>query len=316
MRAPLLLGSVSSAVFAGVVAFACAPQPFSAGREPIDVEDDVVDAGMRPRPDAGDGTDPDPFVDPLPPDSGASGRVLAHTARELYRLVPETKTLTKIGEFGCLPPNDSMIDLAVDRSGSVYGTTFTGFVTIDPLSAGCSFVAKGQGYPNSLSFVPAGTADATKEALVGYAFDGAFAVRYVRIDTSTGAMTDLGKLNPTNATTQYVSSGDLVGLVNDANRAYLTVRLKDALADGGTLPDRLAEVDPSTGTIKRIVGDTTERQLYGLGYWAGKGYAFSVDGTISVVDMLTGKGTPFQPNGVTQKLLWFGAGVSTQAPAQ
>jgi len=46
-------------------------------------------------------------------------------------------------------------------------------------------------YPNALSFVPAGTADPGKEALVGYAtsIGDSLAVTYVQIDTTTGAMT-------------------------------------------------------------------------------------------------------------------------------
>lgn len=240
--------------------------------------------------------------------------MLAHTGKELYRLEPVGRQLTRIGAFGCLPSTDDMLDIAIDRTGAVFGTSFGGFLTIDPVTAACAFVARGADYPNSLSFVPVGTADATKEALVGYAFDGAFAVRYVRIDTKTGDMNDLGTLNAPAASTEYVSSGDMVALVNDANRAYLTVRLKNGLADGGTLPDRLAEVDPVTGRLKRILGDTQQRRLYGLGYWAGVGYAFSDDGTISALDMLSGVGTPIVPRGVTQKLSWFGAGVSTAAP--
>jgi hypothetical protein len=242
--------------------------------------------------------------------------VLAHTGNELYRLEPVSRLLTRIGTFGCLAQGDQMLDVAIDRTGAVFGTSFRGFLTIDPVSAACAFVARGTDYPNSLSFVPVGTADATKEALVGYAFDGVLAVRYVRIDTVTGVMSDLGTLNAPTAATEYVSSGDLVGLVNDANRAYLTVRLKDGLPDGGTLPDRLAEIDPATGRLMRIVGDTKQQRLYGLGYWAGTGYAFSEDGTIAAIDMLTGVGTPVEPLGITQKLPWFGAGVSTEAPVR
>jgi hypothetical protein len=290
-------------------------EPFRALKDPIDVEDEPTDAGTGARVDAA-ATDPPAPLDPLPPDSGASGRVLAHTSKELYRLEPVSRMLTRIGTFGCLGQGDDMLDIAVDRTGAVFGTSFTGFLTIDPVSAACAFVARGTAYPNSLSFVPVGTADATKEALVGYAFDGAFAVRYVRIDTATGVMTDVGTLNAPAATTEYVSSGDLVGLVNDASRAYLTVRLKPGLPDGGTLPDRLAEIDPATGRLKRILGDTKQQRLYGLGYWAGKGYAFSDDGTIVAIDMLTGVGTPIQPRGITQKLPWYGAGVSTEAPAR
>ncbi len=311
MRRRLLAWILASLASTGAI-LACSDA--YTGKDPIYVEDDPADTGTKSRPKADTGTpDPDP-PPPVPIDSGAGGRVLAHTGKQLFRLEPETRRLTLLGTFACLEPNDDVIDIAVDRTGAVYATSFKGFLSVDPLAASCSYIAKGQDYPNSLSFVPVGTVDATKEALVGYAFDPVRPTRYVRIDTVTGAMTTLGNLNPANATTEYVSSGDLVGLIHDANRAYLTVRFKSALPDGGALPDRLAEIDPATGTLKRILGDTKQRNLFGFGYWAGKGYGFADDGTVAEIDMATGAGTPLTLVGVTTKQKWYGAGVSTQAP--
>ena len=309
MRRRLVL-AFAAAGPAVLLALACGDDAYKPGKEPLDVADDPVDSG-GPRPLRDSGA-PDPPVTPL--EGGASGRVLAHTSTQLFRLEPEVRRLTLLGAFACLPQGDSMIDIAVDSSGTVFGTSFTGFLSIDPLTAACSFIAKRTDYPNSLSFVPVGTVDAAKEALVGYAFDGPYATRYVRIDTTTGAMTDLGTLNPPAAATEFISSGDLVGLVNDRKRAYLTVRLKSALPDGGAAPDRLAEISPVTGRILRIVGDTLQRNLYGLGYWAGKGYGFADDGTVAEIDMTTGVGTPLSLTGISAKPRWFGAGVSTQAP--
>lgn len=312
MRRRLVLALALAAVGpAALLAVACGDSAYKPGREPLDTTDDETDAStVRPRADTG--ADPDPPVVPL--DGGASGRVLAHTSTQLFRLEPELRRLTLLGAFSCLTQGDQMIDIAVDRTGAVFGTSFTGFLTVDPLTAACTYIEKRTDYPNSLSFVPIGTVDSAKEALVGYAFDGPSATRYVRIDTATGAMTDLGTLNAPGAATEFVSSGDLVGLVNDQNRAYLTVRFKNLLADGGAAPDRLAEVSPATGRILRIVGDTKQRNLYGLGYWAGKGYGFADDGTVAEIDMKTGAGTPLSLSGITAKPRWFGAGVSTQAP--
>lgn len=310
-RRSLLCWSLATAASAAsVLGIACGSAYDVKNQLPVD-DDPLLDAGTTAR-DAR--TTPKSDVD-VPPSVATSGRVLAHTAQQLFRLEPETRKLTLLGSFDCLESGDSIIDLAVDRTGAVYATSFRGFLTIDPLTAACSFVAKAADYPNSLSFMPVGTVDATTEALVGYAFDGPYAVRYVRIDTDTGAMTDLGRLNPPNAATEYISSGDLVGLINDGNRAYLTVRFKGT-PDSGTTTDRLAEIDPATGVLKRILGDTKQRNLFGLGYWAGKGYGFADDGTVAEIDMKTGVGVALQLSGVTAKQKWFGAGVSTQAPVQ
>jgi hypothetical protein len=306
---PLLATAASGAM---LLALAC-DDPYGA-RMGLPVEDDDASTPPRPRTDAAT-EDPDVPV-PLPPDSGAFGRVLAHTGSQLFRLEPEAKKLTSLGAFTCLETGDEVLDIAVDRKGAVFATSYRGFLTIDPLSAACTYKAKATDYPNSLSFVPVGTVDLTQEALVGYAFDGGFAQRYVRIDTVTGAMTTIGNLNPPSPTIEWVSSGDLVGLVNDGSRAYLTVRMRTPPPDAGVPSDRLAEINPASGIIKRIIGETGQSKLYGFGYWAGKGYGFADDGTVAEIDMKTGAGKPLQLNGVTTKQRWYGAGVSTEAPVR
>lgn len=249
----------------------------------------------------------------IPP--GTPGRVYAHTKDTLYLYEPVGGELKQIGKFSCLDTadmNDVVVDLAVDKTGTVYATTFRRFLKVDPITAGCTEIKKAavgdDSFPNALSFVPAGTVDPTKEALVGYAPVGGSpdSTDYVRIDTTTGTMTKIGQLNATTGGTQYKSSGDLISLIQDANRTFLTVKL---LGDGGTGTDLLAEVDPKTGVMKRIVGDTKQTNLFGLGYWAGKGYGFSDDGKISQIDMKTGAASV-----VKSAAPWYGAGVTTEAP--
>lgn len=306
---PLLAFLASGAM---LFALAC-DDPYGA-RTGLPVEDDD-DAGTpaRPRTDAAI-DDPDQPV-PLPPDSGAFGRVLAHTGKELFRLEPEAKKLTRLGAFDCLEAGDDVLDIAVDRTGKTFATSYRGFLSVDPLTAVCTYKKKAADYPNSLSFVPIGTVDPTQEALVGYAFDGAVAQRYVRIDPTSGAMTTIGNLNPPNPAIEWISSGDLVGLVQDGKRAYLTVRMRNP-PDSGVPSDRLAEINPASGIIQRIVGETGQKNLYGFGYWAGKGYGFSDDGTVAEIDMKTGAGKALTLVGVTAKQRWFGAGVSTEAPVR
>lgn len=256
----------------------------------------------------------------IPP--GTPGRVYAHTKNTLYLYEPVGGELKEIGKFSCLDAadvNDVVVDLAVDRTGTVYATTFDRFLKVDPITAACTEIRKigaaDDNYPNALSFVPAGTVDPTKEALVGYAPVGASpdSTDYVRIDTTTGVMTKIGKLNAVATGTQYKSSGDLISLIQDSNRTFLTVKV---LGDAGAGTDSLAEVDPTSGNLKKIIGDTKQTNIYGFGYWAGKGYGFSDNGRISEIDMATGSAvvvkTLTTADGGT--LPWYGAGVTTEAP--
>ena len=77
------------------------------------------------------------------------------------------------------------------------------------------------------------------------------------------------------------------------------------------------EVDPVDGHIKRIIGDTKQNDIWGFGYWAGKGYGFSAGGKVLQINMATGASTVLQTlmNDAGTVMPWYGAGVTTQAPA-
>ena len=78
--------------------------------------------------------------------------------------------------------------------------------------------------------------------------------------------------------------------------------------------NHLAEINPKTGTLTRIIGPTNQLETYGLAYWAGKGYGFSQDGRITEINMTTGSSTTvLQLDGGTA---WYGAGVTTDSPTQ
>jgi hypothetical protein len=202
----------------------------------------------------------------------------------------------------------------------MYGTSDKGFLKIDPLDAKCSYVKVDEqaGYPNSLAFVPLGTVDPAKETLVGYQYDPSVfdeATVYAKIDLATGAITRVGELNDPNSALKFKSSGDLIALIRNGNKAYLTVRTVNP--DAGTGNDYLAEVDPTTGRIKVVLGETKKERLYGFGQWAGTGYAFSSAGEILEIDMQNGASklvTTLTVDGGAGS--WFGAGVSTDSPTK
>jgi len=204
-----------------------------------------------------------------------------------------TKAVTTVGAFtGCF---DSVIDIALDKNGAMWGTMFSGLAQIDKGTAACTVVANGS-YPNSLSFVPEGTVDPNEEALVGY--EGA---TYVRIDKVTGMKTTIGSLGNQG----YSSSGDMVSLI--AGGSYLTV-------NGPNCFDCIVEVDPTTGALVNVIGPLGFGSVFGLAYWAGVAYGFDDAGELFQIDITTGVSTLIPIPNAPAFLSFWGAGSSTAAP--
>jgi hypothetical protein len=319
----LLLSSAS----VGLVVACTQPAPVS---NKLPVSDDDEDTEPR-RKDSGktdkvpDGADP-----PLPDGGKPPGRIYAHTKNTLYRYDPLANTLVKVGVFDCVPQSgsgsgstpgdDAVIDLALDRTGNMYATTYWRFIKVDATSGACQVIredTQANMYPNSLSFVPLGTVDPTQEALVGYAFDNLDdATIYTRINLTNGEMTDRENLNPTPALNgvEFGISGDFISLVRSGGKTYAAV--KQVTGDAGAGNDLLAEIDPTTGTLVKIIGDTGQKGFYGVGFWAGKAYGFTMSGKIYEIDITTGATTVVMEakddNG--DPIEWYGAGVTTDSP--
>jgi hypothetical protein len=235
-------------------------------------------------------------------DIGGSGgiaeiaEVFGHSGSVLYRMDPDTKAVEEIGPFsGC---GGSIIDIALDQNSQMYGTTFGQLYAIDRTTAVCTFIADGD-YPTSLSFVPAGTVDATEEAMVGFVDE-----EYIRIDVQTGAVTPLGTL-----TDGLASSGDMVSVKDGGS--WLTV-----VGPGCESGDCLIEIDPADGTIVTNYGPLPYTQVFGLAFWAGRAYGFARDGQLfeiefGATDVLT---TEIPIPGAPAGLEFFGAGSTTSAP--
>jgi len=232
--------------------------------------------------------------------TGAGGtneiaEVFGESAENLYKLDPKTKAVTVVGPFkDCFP----VIDIAVDKDSNLYATTYEGLFKVDKTTAQCTQIAN-SGFPNSLSFVPAGTVDPNEEALVGYAGS-----TYVRIDTTTGAITNIGEL-----TGGYSSSGDIVSVKN--GKTLLTVK-----GDGCGINDCLLEVDPTTGDLIKNWGQLPYADVFGLAFWAGTAYGFSQDGVLFEVtfanNTIATSAIPI-PNPPASLYFW-GAGSTTSAP--
>lgn len=228
----------------------------------------------------------------IPPDDAAAAEVFGHSPDVLYRLDPLTRAITTVGSFsGC---SKSVIDIAIDKDGAMFATTFGGLFRVDKATAQCTSIKSGS-FPNSLSFVPKGTLDANEEALVGY-----IGSSYVRIDKVTGAVTTVGKL-----ANNYTSSGDVVSVIG--GKTYLTVK-------GPDCSDCIVTVDPKTGALTEIIGALGHTDVFGLAFWGGSAYGFSDGGQLFEIDLKTAASTtipmPNAPNGLS----FYGAGSTTSAP--
>lgn len=223
--------------------------------------------------------------------------VFGHSADTLYRLDPETKEVEEVGTFdGCTA---SIIDIALDADSNMFGAAYGSLWSIDRTSGACTLIADGD-YPTSLSFVPAGTVDPDREALVGFVDD-----EYIRIDTATGDVTALGTL-----TDGLVSSGDMVSVANGGS--YLTVHDDDACSD----VDCIVEIDPNDGTVLADYGPLPYAQVFGLAFWAGRAYGFSRGGELFEIDFDGDAATTtlIPIPGAPAMLEFFGAGSTTSAP--
>lgn len=219
-----------------------------------------------------------------------------HSRTTLYKLNPETKDVGIVGPFnGCT----DIVDIALDEASNMFATTDDGLFRVDKTTAVCTLVAAGT-YPNSLSFVPAGTLDPNEEALVGFVED-----QYVRIDTTTGAISNVGA--PWN--NGFVSSGDVVSVKNGPT--YLTI--KDDDPDAGECNDCLVEINPSTGAIVKNFHAIGYDRVFGAAFWAGKIYGFTNGGRIFEIVIENNELTTnaiATPNGLS----FWGAGSTTSAP--
>lgn len=219
--------------------------------------------------------------------------VFGHSATTLYRLDPDTKQVTVVGQFsGCT----AVVDIALDETSKLYAATNNALYTVDTKTAKCTQIAKGS-YPNSLSFVPKGTVDPNVEALVGYEDSD-----YVRIDTATGQKTVIGALGG-----GMRSSGDIVSAKGGAT--YLTVK-------STSCNDCLVEVDPATGAMKKNWGSISRKDVFGLAFWGGKVYGFDEAGGLFEVTFSgsTLKTQQISVASAPSDLSFWGAGSTTSAP--
>lgn len=240
--------------------------------------------------------------------------VFFHSQDTLYQLDPISKAVTPIGKFtGCeVVANDfggtGIMDMALDKDSNIYVTSHLGLYTVNRADASCTKVASGD-YPNSLSFVPAGTLDPNVEALVGYVIEPnpVNKNQYIRIDPATGAITKIGSV----WTESVVSSGDIVSV--KGGPTYLT--LKGGDNDECSPNDCLAEVNPQTGKLVHLYTNQIDgySKIFGFAFWGGSSYGFTSMGQLFELKV-QGQALLTTPITTPPGLIFWGAGSSTLAP--
>lgn len=262
----------------------------SAGDDAADVDwSDLLDPEDSTSGDSGSGD----VVEPV----GPVGQLYAETPDELYRLDLATKAFTKVGKFSFNKNPGEVTDIALDQGGALYAITNDDLFTCTVEAAKCTWLAALPEIFNGMTFVPKGTVSATADTLIGISQDG----DWTQI-TVNGNKVSLKKLGTYGG--GWLSSGDAFSV--EGIGTYATLKGK------GT-SDSLASIDPKTGKILKIIGETGAKGLYGLAWWSGVFYGFSSDGNVYVLDVTTAKATVVSGITAPKGVKWWGAGVSTRA---
>lgn len=304
--------SASAEAGTGTDALAAKDAPAGDGAAPVDAmpldgsgsDGGLADASPDAAPDATEDTAPDNGLDPDlgpdtgPPDTGPAkglGTLFAHTPSVLYRL--DQAGFVQVGPFQFDKNGGQVTDIALDEDANLFAITFFDLFGCNSKSAQCQWLASLPQQFNGLTFVPEGVLG-PKAELVGIANSGTW--NHLQIKGNTATIAPLGSYGG-----GFQSSGDAFSVEGVGTLATVT--------SGPFGGDKLAIVDPKTGTIKKVLGDTGVNGLWGLAWHADKIYGFSSNGQIVTLDPATGKATTASGLNAPGGVSWWGAGVSTRA---
>jgi hypothetical protein len=199
-------------------------------------------------------------------------------AGQLAKVDVPTGTVTAIGSMGL-----QMTDIAFDPTGVLYGMSFTGLYTINPLTAAITFIGNhGVAGGNALVFGADGT-------LYAAGSSGAL----FTLNTGTGASSFVGNMG-------FASAGDLAFNGGDLYLASNT--------------HQLVKVDVGTGAGAAI-GSFGYSSVFGLAT-ADNGVLYGVSGTtIFSVNTTTGAGTFVSNYGAQGLGASYGSSFYTEAGA-
>lgn len=265
--------------------------PMDAGLDAgFDAGNNPVDTGGSGTPDVGkeDAGQPQPV-----------GHLYAHTKDSLYFLDVAASAFKKVAAFTFDKNAGLVTDIALNKWGNLFAVTFKDLFQCNRDNGKCVWLAALPQEFNGLTFIPEGVIDPNEEALVGIAGLGTW--YHIQFGTGKVTLKPLGSYGG-----GWWSSGDAFSVVGVGT--YATLKKCNGC------DNYLAEVDPKTGKILKLIGKTgSAKGLFGLAWWAGVFYGVSNDGNIYVLDVKTGDATQVKGVTVPKDVQWWGAGVSTRA---
>ncbi len=221
--------------------------------------------------------------------------VYAHTASTLFRVDPDTLNVQTVGAFqwGSVV-NDSMTDIAIDKTGKMIGISYSRVYSVDPTNAKATLLSNSLGGNfNGLSFVPAAMLGMTGDDVL-VAVNNADG-RVMKIDPTTGAATQVGNMGGA-----YKSSGDLVAVDGFGTAQTVT----------GSGSDVLAKLAPNTFAATPVGTGTGFGEIWGVAFWKGKIFGFTNGGAFVLIDATSGTAQMVSQTSNN----WWGAAVTTIAP--
>ncbi len=262
----------------------------------------------------------------------------AHDNTTLFELDPENlkAPLKTIGNFDCIGGQNqptSMTDIAIDKTGKVYGVSQ---VAAYPMSIQGATVHCEDVWPlpqNSkffgLSFAPENTVAAEETLVAANDAGEIYAI------SKTGQPTILGNFGKDSNNKPYSLSGDIVFLSNNGSPlGFATVRVCPTSGSCTTIPDTLVQVDlaklklgNTTSVVKSVRGVLKQGSsctnstpppslgsMYGVAAYKDQIFGFSHQG--GIVQINNGNATVCLvsvPQVAAADILFSGAGVTTVA---
>ena len=183
----------------------------------------------------------------------------------LYVVDPENGSTTLLGYTGIA----DITDIAFSKNNILYGITFSDLIYIDPYT-GTGRIIGNLGFSNFNSLVTS-----PNGIIYSASYDDG---KFIRIDENTGKGTLIGYYGP-----GLTSSGDLI--FDSSGNLYATIKRS------GYSNDWLAVVDPNTGTVTELKGDTGFQNIWGLSIRDEIFYGVTYSGQLIQIDPQTGSGT-------------------------
>jgi hypothetical protein len=241
--------------------------------------------------------------------------VYAHSDHVLYHVDLVQKTLITVGPFrapsvrggtGSMQ-EDVITDLAVRPDGAIFVISHTTLYTASASDGHVTTV----GPVTACGQEAVAMTFAVDDSL--YAADHLGAFCQIDLSRSPPSVTMLGTLGG-----GLALAGDLVA-VADGTMFGTAYRLADHSGSGTDTNNLLVKIDPRSGRVTQMLGQTGFPKLFGTAFSQGKVFGFTHDGSghVTTIDIATGQGTlygTFMDPATGRGIAFAGAGVNAMVP--